>query len=231
MSKNLSQPLFYEMMLSPITFTIDAPCAKPVTKKISARSAKPVTQHRLEVLAEVFEVIINRLGCDEIEQLVNQIQSTRMPKISKANSDLAAKLGVDPISDEEQRELENSALKNFFDWRQELLATSYTASEVAKLLGAKSRQTPHDRRKNKSLIAIQDNSVWKFPKWQFDPIGPDGVIPGLPEVLKALDVPDFSKISWLTRPNPELNGCTPIQVLKKGQKDRVINEAQAVGVM
>ncbi|MBW4478884.1 MAG: MbcA/ParS/Xre antitoxin family protein [Tolypothrix brevis GSE-NOS-MK-07-07A] len=215
--------------MNAITLTLDAPSTKAVTTKIHTSSAKPVTQQRLQLIIEAVQAL-NSLRSEEIKDFVEGLKMNK-PKISKANSDLAAKLGVDLISDEEQRELENAALKNFFEWRQELLATSYTASEVAKLLGTKSRQTPHDRRKNKSLIAIQDNSVWKFPKWQFDPTGPDGVIPGLPEVLKALDVPDFSKISWLTRPNPGLNGCTPIQVLKKGQKDRVINEAQAVGVI
>lgn len=215
--------------MNAITLTLDAPSTKTVTTKIHTCSAKPVTQQRLQLIIEAVQAL-NSLRSEEIKDFVERIK-TNKPKISKANSDLATKLGVDPINDEEQRELENAALKSFFEWRQELLANSYTASEVAKLLGAKSRQTPHDRRKNKSLIAIQDNSVWKFPKWQFDPTGPDGVIPGLPEVLKALDVPDFSKINWLTRPNPELNECTPIQALKKGQKDRVINEAQTVGVI
>jgi hypothetical protein len=214
--------------MNAITLTLDAPSTKTVTTKIPTCSAKPVTQQRLELIIKAVQAL-NSLRSEEIKDFVERVERNK-PKISKANSDLAAKLGVEPINDEEQRELENSALKNFFEWRQELLANSYTASEVAKLLGTKSRQTPHDRRKNKSLIAIQDNSVWKFPKWQFDPTGPDGVIPGLREVLKALDIPDFSKISWLTRPNPELNGCTPIQALKKGLKDRVINEAQTVGV-
>lgn len=215
--------------MNAITLTLDTPSTKTVSTKIHTYSAKPVTQQRLELIIKAVQAL-NSLRSEEIKDFVERVERNK-PKISKANSDLAAKLGVDPISDEEQRELENSALKNFFEWRQELLANSYTASEVAKLLGTKSRQTPHDRRKNNSLIAIQDNGVWKFPKWQFDPTGPDGVIPGLPEVLKALDIPDFSKIDWLTRPNPEFNGCTPIQVLKKGQKDRVISEAQTVGIM
>ena len=102
---------------------------------------------------------------------------------------------------------------------------------MAKLLNAKSRQTPHDRRKNNGLVAVEDNGVWKFPCWQFDPLGPDGVIAGLPDVLKALDVPDFSKISWLTQSNPALDGLTPVEALKRGCKDDVIAEARTVGVI
>lgn len=92
------------------------------------------------------------------------------------------------------------------------------------------RQTPHDRLKKNSLIAVQDNGVWKFPTWQFDPQGPDGVIAGLPDVLNALNVPAMSKISWLTRHNKALNGLTPIEALKSGQKEEVIAEACSVGV-
>jgi hypothetical protein len=189
-----------------------------------------ISKHRRELIEQAAKAL-NRLSTGEIEYWVSRIKNTPMPMISKAENDLAAKLGVEPISEEEQRELENEAFKDFFGWRQQILSDCYTASEVAHLLGAKSRQTPHDRRRNQSLVAIQDNGVWKFPKWQFDPTGPHGVIPGLPDVLKALDVPDFSKISWLIQPNPALDGLTPVEALKKGRKNAVIAEAQTVGVI
>ncbi|MEC4819744.1 MAG: Rv2175c family DNA-binding protein [Scytonema sp. PMC 1069.18] len=191
---------------------------------------KSKSQHKQELIEQAAKAL-NRLSTAEIEYWVSRIKNTPMPIISKAETNLAAKLGVAPISEEEQRDLENEAFKDFFEWRQQILSNCYTASEVAQLLGVKSRQTPHDRRRHKSLIAVQDNGIWKFPKWQFDPTGPHGVLPGLPDVLKALDVPDFSKISWLIRPNSALNGLTPVEALKKGRKNAVIAEAQAVGVM
>lgn len=220
--------------MNAITLRLDAPSGRTVTKQINAKVEKPVSQGELEFLAEAVQVL-TRLPFDELQCLVNQIKTkpekmaSYKSKISSEQKDLAAKLGVKPISDEEEQELENAALKNFFDWRKNLLEDSLTAREVAKLINAKSRQTPHDRLKRNDLVAIQDNGVWKFPSWQFDAEGPDGVIDGLPDVLKALNVPCFSKISWLTQPNYAFNGSTPIEVLKQGSKDEVITEARTVG--
>ena len=101
---------------------------------------------------------------------------------------------------------------------------------MAKLLGT-SRQTPHDRIKSQTLLGVLDKGTYRFPAWQFDPEGPDGVIDGLPEVLRVLEVSDFAKLNWLMRPNPFLDGLTPLVALKQGQKERVIREAAAVGAL
>ena len=221
--------------MSAITLRLDAPSGRTVTKQINAKLEKPVSQRELESLADAVVQVLTRLPFDEIQCLVNQLQkkpskmTNSKSNFSSEQRDLAAKLGVKPISDEEEQELEDTALKNYFEWRKKLLEDSLTAREVAKLINAKSRQTPHDRFKRNDLVAIQDNGVWKFPSWQFDPQGPDGVIDGLPDVLKALNVPCFSKISWLTQPNYAFNGATPIEVLKRGGKDEVIAEAKTVG--
>jgi hypothetical protein len=57
------------------------------------------------------------------------------------------------------------------------------------------------------------------------------VIEGFPEVLRALNLSDFAKLSWLVRSNPILDGLTPIAALKQGLKERVIEEAVGVGVL
>lgn len=115
-----------------------------------------------------------------------------------------------------------------FAYRRQLLAGALSAPQVAKLLGT-SRQTPHDRVQAKTLLGVMDKGALKFPAWQFDPEGADGVIDGLPEILKALHMSEFAKLSWLMRPNPYLEGLTPVEVLKQGGKDRAIAEALAVG--
>jgi Protein of unknown function (DUF2384) len=73
-----------------------------------------------------------------------------------------------------------------------------------------------------------DNGSYRFPIWQFDPGGADGVVNGLPMVLKGLQVSDFAKLNWLTRPNPVLEGLTPIVALKQGQLERVVQEAKGI---
>jgi hypothetical protein len=55
------------------------------------------------------------------------------------------------------------------------------------------------------------------------------VIDGLPDVLAALPVAHLIKARWLQRPQPLLEGHTPLQLLREGQLDRVIVEARAVG--
>ena len=206
-------------IMSTINVTIDAPCEKDVM------------QQALLTIARGFQDYLNSLHPDEIENLAEQLHTTcKTSKYSKAESDFAAKLGANKISNQERGRLEFTALARNFKWRQELLRDSLSASQVAQMLNT-TRQTPHDRLKKNSLVAVQDNGVWKFPTWQFDPQGPDGVIAGLPDVLKALNVPAMSKISWLTRPNKALNRLTPVEALKGGQKDEVIGAARSVGVL
>lgn len=124
---------------------------------------------------------------------------------------------------------EVEVLARSFARRRELLAASLTATQVARLLGT-SRQTPHDRVEAGALLAVMDRGALRFPVWQFDPGGEGGVIAGLPGVIRALDVSQMAKVSWLTRPNSMLDGATPIARLKAGEIDRVARLARAVGV-
>jgi len=132
-------------------------------------------------------------------------------------------------SEQEQQELELVSLLRHFEWRRKLLANTLSASQVAQLLGT-SRQTPHDRVKSGTLLAVFDRGVWRFPSWQFDPEGPDGTIDGLSEVLQTLQVCPLAKLNWLVRSNSVLDGQTPVEALKRGQKERVLSEAMGVGV-
>ena len=79
------------------------------------------------------------------------------------------------------------------------------------------------------LLGILDNNLWKFPEWQFDPEGPNGVVKGLPEVLDTLKCGTFAKISWLAGPNAVFDGLRPIDALKMGRIDEVIHEADGRG--
>jgi hypothetical protein len=128
-----------------------------------------------------------------------------------------------------RRDLETSALLRSFLRRRDLLEGSLTAPKVAAVLGV-SRQTPHDRAKSGTLLAVQDRGVLLFPSWQFDPEGPNGVVPGLPEVLQALHVSPISKASWLVRPNEYLGERTPLDALKAGERELVTALAESVGM-
>ena len=129
---------------------------------------------------------------------------------------------------DEALRLEIEALQRAFARRKVLLQGSLTAPQVALLLGT-TRQTPHDRAQRQTLLAVEDRGILRFPYWQFDANGANGIIAGLPAVLKALDISRLGKASWLTRPNPYLNGRTPLEALKSGEVERVVDQARAVG--
>jgi hypothetical protein len=141
---------------------------------------------------------------------------------------LAESIAGRTFTRQEHIQLEMDTLARHFQHRRQLLDRSLSASQVAQLLGT-SRQTPHDRVSGQTLLAIKENGKLCFPAWQFDPAGSDGVIEGLPAVLKALAISDYAKLNWLTRANPYLEDTTPIQALKAGKKEHVLAEAAAVG--
>ncbi len=194
---------------------------------IEAPEYKVSEQSALDRIASALEVCLETLPPQELEQFADHLETTVHKSKHSQPETLIGSL-INNIDEDEEKKLEFAALHDYFEWRQDLLKDVLTAPQVAKLLNT-SRQTPHDRLKKNTLIAVQDNSVWKFPVWQFDASGTDGVIPGLPEVLKVLNVPALSQISWLTKPNAAFDGSTPVDALKNGRKDKVVCEARSVG--
>ena len=143
---------------------------------------------------------------------------------------LADAIAGKTYSEEEAKELKLLNLMNSFTQRAKLLENTISSTEVAKLLSCSSRQTPLDRVKNQTLIAVKDNGQWKYPLWQFDPEGEDGIVNGLPETIQTLQVSNLAKVSWLTRPNARFNNLTPLQMLKNGKTKQVLDEAVGVGL-
>jgi hypothetical protein len=143
---------------------------------------------------------------------------------------LADQIAGRTFTGEEKEKLIIESLKSSFIARHKLLQNSLTGSDVQKMLGLSSRMSHINRVNNKTLLAVKDNGVWKFPAWQFDPEGNDSVINGLPETIQALKMSDIAKISWFNTPNSHLSGRTPIEMLKKGEIRAVVSEAKGVGV-
>lgn len=125
--------------------------------------------------------------------------------------------------------LETEAMADHIALRRELLADALTVSQVADFLGS-SRQTLHDHVESGALLAVMDNGALRFPAWQFAAAKPDGVVAGLPEVVRTLALPVLSKIGWLVRPHSTLDNQTPLQALQAGELGRVLQVARAVGV-
>ena len=183
----------------------------------------------IQAAVESFQTILEDLPADDVNLIASTLRQFTQTVTPSPKDPLIESLLGRTWSQEEKLQLELESLFRYFARRRELLAGALSATAVAKLLGT-SRQTPHDRINSQTLLGVLDKGSYRFPAWQFDAEGADGVIDGLPAVLKALDVPDFSKLNWLMRPNPILDGLTPIAALKLGQKERVIHEATAVGL-
>ncbi len=131
-------------------------------------------------------------------------------------------------NDEEMHVLEASNLIRLANLKRRVMSQSYAVEDVAKLLGT-TRQTPHDRVLAGSLLAFKEKGQLWFPQWQFDPLAPDSVIAGLSKILSQLDLPDFVKCAWFITPSPALDGESPIDVLRRGDIERVVRLARSVG--
>ena len=187
-----------------------------------------------QVLNEV-RVRLERAPAAELEQVLARwkqrtSEQTRAAsnRVSEEDKLVLALSEGQTYSPDEALRLEIEAQQRAFACRETLLRGSLTAPQVARLLGT-TRQTPHDRAQSLTLLAVEDRGSLRFPYWQFDANGPNGVIVGLPAVLKALDISPLGKVSWLTSPNPYLDGHTPLEVLKAGEVERVVDQARAVG--
>ncbi|MGL5834563.1 MAG: hypothetical protein ACRC1Z_15210 [Waterburya sp.] len=193
-----------------------------VTQEISFPKSK---QTAARAIFSHLEQLVAIADESHLEILVSALQPQ---KVSDEEIELAKEIAGDDYNEEPSWPLELANLHRYYQRRQELLARSLTSTEVAELLGCKTRKTVHDRLKAGSLLGIRDRGIYKFPVWQFDPSGDDGVIDGLPQVLKVLKTSDFTKLNWLTKPHLAFSGKTPIEMLKQGEVEDVIVEARAV---
>lgn len=198
-----------------------------ITQKIEIpKSKEEAATLILKQLENLFEVA-------EPEDLM-RIQQLLLPTVvSPEERELAKKIaGKDYVEPNPSRllELQLGNLQRYYQRRRELLAGSITSSKVAELLGCENRSTVRDRRLANRILGLKDNGVYKYPLWQFDPEGDDGVVDGLPEILAALDVSDFAKLNWFMKPHLAFEGKTPVEMLKRGEIEAVVIEARAVGV-
>jgi hypothetical protein len=180
-------------------------------------------------LLSIFQTLLD----DESPAILSAIaDSLDRVRHSESSDDEFVKLLSDKeyVPDERKR-LHIQNVINSFNYRRELLKDTVDVNQVMEILGYDSRQAPLNRLKAGSLIAIKDNQKWWFPLWQFDANTSDGIIDGLSRVLKVLDCSNLAKVSWLVNPNPYFANSTPLEILKTGDVERVVESAQSVGLV
>jgi hypothetical protein len=180
-------------------------------------------------LLSIFQTLLD----DESPAILSAIaDSLDRVRHSQSTDDEFVKLLSDQeYPTEERKRLHIQNVINSFNYRRELLKDTVDVNQVMEILGYDSRQAPLNRLKAGSLIAIKDNQKWWFPLWQFDANTSDGIIDGLSRVIKALDCSNLAKVSWLVNPNPYFANESPLEVLKTGDVERVVESAQSVGLV
>ena len=202
-----------------------------VTVKVEPEDELTPREHK-EVIADINLFIALRSMLPHSDLLTLRQELANVVVIDLAESPQQGRenhpaTGVPMISATGQALLAFRSLLQFFEARRVLLHDALTAPQVAELLGV-SRQTPLNRLRDNTLLAVLDRGAYRFPAWQFDPHGEDGVLPGLPDVLDALEPQQpFAKLVWLRRPNSTLEGREPLDLLRDRELEPVLDAAHA----
>lgn len=104
------------------------------------------------------------------------------------------------------------------------------ATEAAEILGV-SRQAVDARRKKGRLLAVATGRHgWRYPRCQFDEGSEGGVVRGLDRVLGTIeDEGGWMRLAFLLSPEERLGGRRPLDALKAGRVEAVVEEALAYG--
>jgi hypothetical protein len=105
---------------------------------------------------------------------------------------------------------------------------AFTAEQVAMNLGI-SRQGVEKRRRAGKLIAVTTGRHgYRYPVWQFSD---SGTLPGLDEVLSILRPrhDEWMQVAFFLGADHLLDGDSPLDSLKAGKLEQVLNAAQLFG--
>ena len=126
---------------------------------------------------------------------------------------------ADPLAPECQRaaQLKRSLL--------EAEGGALTVAQVASRLDI-SKQAVDKRRRARKLLALPTTRGFLYPAWQFTV---DGVLPGFEQVLAALHAEAWTQASWFLTGDSRLGDARPLDVLRRGETERVVVAAAAYG--
>jgi hypothetical protein len=115
--------------------------------------------------------------------------------------------------------------------REDLLSSggSFTLEQVRKLLHGVSRQSVEKRVREGSLLAVQGRSNKRYyPALQFKDDG--SVVEGLSALQDALPTKNgYAILNFLVNPDPRISNRKPIDLLKEGKVEIVVEAAQRIG--
>jgi hypothetical protein len=106
---------------------------------------------------------------------------------------------------------------------------SYSLEEVRRLMNGVSRQSIEKRvREGRLLAVIGRNNKRFYPVAQFNDEG--AVVDGLRAVQDAMATRNgYAILNFLVNPNPKLDNLKPVDLLKHGEVERVVEAAARTG--
>lgn len=117
-------------------------------------------------------------------------------------------------------------LKLAADVRKALVAESLSTGEVAMLLGITPAAVTKRRGKGE-LVAFRHGGDWRYPGWQF---ADDEPVSGVIRVWRSMPARStIGRVRWFTLPSRHLDGATPLDLIDKGEVDRVVDAASYIG--
>jgi len=104
-----------------------------------------------------------------------------------------------------------------------------SADEAAEVLGLTRQGVDQRRRAGRLLALTLGRRGYRYPLWQFSG---HGMLPGLEDTLRALDsFEEWAQASWFINPNMDLDGHSPLTLLRQGHSEPVIQAARRYGEM
>jgi hypothetical protein len=114
------------------------------------------------------------------------------------------------------------------DTLRALILEDTISSDQVRAYINRSRPIINKMAKEGQLLAIPDGRILRFPTWQFDPESETGLLPHFEEVLGVMDASPFRKAAWFLTENPRLKRRKPLDLLRAGKVQPVLEEAKGL---
>lgn len=196
--------------------------------KLAVRASQDLSQDELKVVDSLVDLAGTDTPMEERSSLSRGIISA-IRAVQGAGNDPLAEVD-DPMSPEEVVDVLLRVEAQTQANRERLLKDSISAAEAAARIG-RSRQSIERLRRERRLLALRAGNQWRYPRWQFEPDSPGGVLPGLEDVLRALHLSPSGAAFWLLEPTERMGGAAPIELLRRHQPEPVIQLAWEQSLM
>lgn len=202
-----------------------------------SRRRMQIAIHAAQVLTRAEFGLVEELLALGAAGLPQQRRTTLSLGLIQALEMLSHTDGRDPLAGVDDPLAPEEALATLYETaeesrivREQILRDSISVGEAAELTG-RSRQALERQRRAGRLLALRRRNQWRYPRWQFDPDAPGGVVPGVAEVVQSLGLSPAGTAFWLCQPRDELGGKAPVALLHQRRAEPVLDLARAQGTM